>query len=122
MYFQLPFDRHWFLRFALGTVFLYHGLTKNLKGFAKDFKLPIWLAVAVIFAEVSAGIGYLLDGIYPMNIMGYSLTQLASLAAIPVLLGAIYLVHWNKGFNVMKGGYEFQFVVLMMSLYMFFNY
>ena len=118
---NLPFDHHWFLRLALSTVFLYHGLTKNLTSFAKAFQFPILLAAAVIFAEVAAGLGYLLGGLYYTPILGYSLTQWASLAAIPILIGAIYLVHWNKGFNVMNGGYEFQFVLLMMALYMFFN-
>ena len=121
MHLQLPFDHHWFLRFAMASVFLYHGLTKNLKGFAKTFKLPMWIAAAVIFAEISAGIGYILGGVYNMYFMGYTVTQWASLAIIPVLLGAIYLVHWNKGFNVMKGGYEFQFTLLMIALYMFFR-
>jgi putative oxidoreductase len=111
----------WFLRIAISAVFLYHGLTKDLNSFAKHFKLPLIIAALVIFAEIIGGFGYLIGGFYEDTVFGLSITQLSSLALIPVLLGAIYLVHWKNGFNVMNGGYEYQFVLLMIAIYLFIN-
>ena len=119
--FQLPFDNQWFLRLAMGSVFLYHGLTKNMAGFSKQFKLSLLVSGLVIFAEVAGGAGYLIGGLYDTQYMGYSLTQWASLAVIPVLLGVITMVRWNKGFNVMVGGFEFELTLLMIALYFLFQ-
>lgn len=114
------FNKLWLLRIAMASVFLYHGINKNLFSFAKHFKLPVLVATAVIFAEIAAGIGYLLGGLYDDKILGYSITQWASLAVIPILLGAILMVHYKNGFNVMNNGFEFQFVLLMIALYLLF--
>lgn len=114
------FDKLWFLRIAMASVFLYHGINKNLFSFAKHFKLPHFIALAVIFAEIAGGLGYLVGGIYNNRVMGYTITQWASLAVIPVLLGAILMVHYKHGFSVMNNGYEFQFVLLMIALYLLF--
>jgi len=119
--FQLPFDNHWFLRLAMGSVFLYHGLTKNVTSFSKQFGLSLLVASLVILAEVTGGASYLIGGVYDTQYIGYSLTQWASLAVIPVLLGAIIMVHWKNGFNVMKGGYEFQLTLLLIALYFLFQ-
>lgn len=117
---QLPFDVHWFLRFAMAAVFLYHGLQKNLKGFSEKFNLPVIVAAAVIFAEVAGGAGFLAGGLTNEKYFGLSLTQWSALAVIPVLLGAIALVHWKNGFNFMNGGWEYQFVLLMIAYYFLF--
>ena len=111
-------DATWFLRLGLGIVFLYHGLTKSVKGFSTSFGLPTIIAIAVIFAEISGGLGYLLGGLFKDKLFGLTLTQLSSIAVIPVLLGAIYMVHWKNGFNFMNNGYEYQFVLLMTALYL----
>ena len=121
MDFVLPFDPHWFLRFAIGVVMLYHGLTKDLRGFGKAFGFSLVVSGAVIFAEVASGLGYLLGGFYHDRVLGLNLTQWASLAAIPVLVGAIYLVHWKNGFNNGNGGYEYQMTLLAIALYFFFK-
>jgi putative oxidoreductase len=111
----------WFLRIAMASVFLYHGLTKKLNSFAKHFKLPLIIAALVVFAEIAAGLGYIVGGLYNKNILGFSITQWSSIAVIPVLLGAIFMVHWKNGFNVMNSGYEYQFVLLMIAFYMYYN-
>ena len=71
---DLPFNKDWFLRIAMASVFLYHGLTKNLEDFAKTFNFHLLFASLVIFAEMAGGLGYLLGGLYDKNILGYSLT------------------------------------------------
>ena len=50
------------------------------------------------------------------------MTRLAALATIPVLIGAIVLVHWGQWSFVATethpmGGMEFQVVLLLMALY-----
>ena len=115
------FDPSWFLRIAMASVFLYHGLTKNVTGFSKAFNFPIFISALVILAETLGGLGYVVGGVLNKPYLGYTITQWASLAVIPVLIGAIYLVHWKNGFNIMNNGYEYQFVLLLIALYLFFN-
>ena len=114
----LPFHSEWFLRLAMAVVFLYHGLGKRPQSFAKMFNLSYVIAVLVIFAEVSGGLGYLWGGFNDQPIYyNLTFTQLASLAVIPVLLGAIIMVHAKNGFNFSNNGYEFQLVLLAIALY-----
>lgn len=101
---------------AMGIVFLYHGTTKKLGEFSKMFKLPIFIASLVIFAEIAGGIGFLLGGFIKDKYFGLTITQWASLAVIPVLLGAISMVHYKNGFNFMDNGWEYQFVLVMVAL------
>lgn len=110
---------HWLIRAGLASVFLFHGLGKviNIAGFAQMMGLPYIVAVAVTFAEVAAGLGILIGGLRSELI-----TRLAAVAMIPVLLGAIILVHgprWSftpaEGFPM--GGMEFQVVLLLGAVY-----
>ncbi len=112
-------NAHWLLRVALASVFLFHGFGKvtNISGFAQMMDLPFVIAALVTFAEVAAGIGILAGGFRSELV-----TRLAALAMIPVLLGAIVLVHgprWSftpaEGFPM--GGMEFQVVLLLGALY-----
>ena len=88
-----------------------------MTGFAEMMGLPLVVIAAVTFAEVAAAIGYIIGG------FGRELfTRLASLALIPVLIGAIVLVHgprWSfvpaEGYPM--GGMEFQVVLLFVSVY-----
>ncbi len=112
-------NAHWLLRVGLASVFLYHGLGKlpSIGGFAEMMSLPYAVAALVTFAEIAAGIGILVGG------FGRELiTRLASIAMIPVLIGAIVLVHgprWSftpaEGFPM--GGMEFQVVLLLGAIY-----
>lgn len=110
---------HWLLRIALASVFLFHGLGKvpNIGGFGEMAGLPYIVAALVTFAEVAAGIGIIVGGFGKELI-----TRLAALAMIPVLIGAIVLVHgprWSftpaEGFPM--GGMEFQVVLTLIALY-----
>lgn len=110
---------HWLLRAGLASVFLFHGVGKliNVAGFAEMMSLPFTIAALVTFAELAAGIGIIVGGVKSELI-----TRLSALAMIPVLLGAIVMVHgprWSftpaEGFPM--GGMEFQVVLTLGALY-----
>ena len=112
-------NAHWVLRVGLASVFLFHGVGKavSIEGFSQMMGMPFGIAALVTFAELAAGIGIILGGFKSELI-----TRLATLAMIPVLLGAIFMVHWGRwsftpaeGFPM--GGMEFQVVLLMSAVY-----
>lgn len=110
---------HWLLRIALASVFLYHGFGKvmNLGGFVEMTGLPMPVAALVTFAELAGGAGIIV-GAFTNDLI----TRLAGLAIVPVMLGAIFMVHWGQwNFLVSEshpmGGIEFQTVVLLIALY-----
>lgn len=114
---KLESHSHWLLRIALASVFLFHGLGKvpNIPGFAEMMGLPVIIAGLVTFAEVAGGLGILLGAVTKSVI-----TRLAAVAMIPVLLGAIVMVHgprWSfvptEAFPM--GGMEFQVVLLLLA-------
>lgn len=110
---------HWLLRLSLASVFIYHGSMKfmNLEGFTQMMGLSTPIAVLVAFAEVVGGIGIIVGGLSSDLI-----TRLAGLAIAPVMLGAIFMVHWGR-WNFMPaegfpaGGMEFQVVLLLIAIY-----
>ena len=114
---------HWALRISFAATFLYHGLDKVFNSFAwlaGQMGTPV--AALVTFAEVAAGFGILAGGILPLvgnKALGDLATRLAGLAALPVGLGAIFLVHLGAGFNIMNNGYEFALMFTMLALYFF---
>ena len=94
------------MRVCLGILFLMHGGQKlfvfgpaGTVGFFGSLGLPAVLAYLVIAVELAAGAALIL-GVY---------TRLAALVGIPVLLGAIFLVHAPLGFFFSNpgGGWEF---------------
>lgn len=112
---------HWFLRFALGSVFLYHGLTKfpALGGMAEMMGMPVFVVGLLATAETVGGILILVGG------LGWDwMTRLAGLLIAPIMLGAIFMVHlphgWNSvnmGTGNMGRGMEFQVTLLMIALF-----
>ena len=113
-------NAHWLLRISIASVFLFHGAGKaaNLAGFSQMTGLPSAVAALVTFAELATGIGIIV-GAFNRELI----TRLAALAAVPVLLGAIFMVHWGRwsftpaeGFPM--GGMEFQVVLLLLALYL----
>ena len=114
---------HWFLRMPFAAVFLYHGAGKlMMPGMSADMlALPVALILIVGLAEVLAGIGAIVGGI-PAVKKGDLVTRLSGLAAAPVLLGAIAMVHFPRWSFVPTesfpmGGMEFQVVLLGLALY-----
>ena len=110
---------HWLLRIGLAGVFLFHGIGKAmaLGGFAQMMGLPTPVAALVTLAELAGGVGIIV-GAFTNDLI----TRLAGLAIAPVMLGAIFMVHWGRwnftsadGFPM--GGMELQVVVLFTALF-----
>ncbi len=112
---------HWLLRIALASVFLYHGLTKfpQAAGLAGMLGMPVALVLLIAVLETLGGALVLLGGIF-----GEWMTRLGALFIIPVMLGAILLVHWGQwsftpSATHPMGGIEFQVTLLLTALYLF---
>ncbi|MCZ6827713.1 MAG: DoxX family protein [Gammaproteobacteria bacterium] len=110
---------HWLLRFGLAGVFIFHGMGKvmNIGGFAEMMGLPTSVAGLVTVAELAGGVGIIV-GAFTNDLI----TRLAGLAVAPVMLGAIFMVHWGRcnfmpGEGFPAGGMEFQVVLLCSALY-----
>ena len=110
---------HWFLRIALASVFLFHGVGKlvNVSGFAEMMGLPIIATWLVTLAEVGGGLGILV-GAFGRD----WLTRFSAAVLIPVMLGAIALVHFPQWSFVASethpmGGMEFQVVLTLIAAY-----
>lgn len=111
---------HWALRLALGSVFLYHGITKfpNLSGMAGMMGLPVIVILLLALAETAGGALVLLGG------FGWDwMTRLGALLLIPPMLGAIAMVHWPRwSFTPSDthpmGGMEFQVTLVLIALYL----
>ncbi len=110
---------HWLLRIGLAGVFIYHGIGKamDIGAFSQMTGLPTAVATLVMLAEVAGGVGIVV-GAFTNDLI----TRLAGLAITPVMLGAIFMVHWGRwnftpaeGFPI--GGMEFQEVLLLMALF-----
>lgn len=110
---------HWLLRIALASVFLYHGLTKfpQLGGMSEMMGMPVVVLLLVALAETTGGILILVGG-FISDIM----TRVGALLIIPVMLGAIAMVHWPQwAFTPSEthpmGGMEFQVTLTLLALY-----
>ncbi|MBK5969487.1 MULTISPECIES: DoxX family protein [Thiorhodovibrio] len=111
---------HWLLRIGFAAVFLFHGIGKLLAPaqFADMMGLALPIALAVAVAEVAGGLGLLAGPIFRRD----WITRLAALATVPVLIGAIAMVHWGQWSFVATeshpmGGMEFQVSLLLTALY-----
>jgi putative oxidoreductase len=111
---------HWLPRIGLAAVFLFHGVGKLLAPaeFAAMMQLSLPITLAVAFAEVAGGLGLLIGPIARRD----WITRLAALATIPVLIGAIVMVHWGQWSFVATpshpmGGMEFQVVLLLTAVF-----
>jgi len=105
------------------ATFIFHGLGKfgNLAGNAEIMGLPVFILMLVGIAEVLAGVGAIIGGISSFT-KSDLVTRLAGLAAAPVMLGAIAMVHFPRfSFVATKdfpmGGYEFQLLLLGVALF-----
>jgi putative oxidoreductase len=111
---------HWLLRIGFASVFLFHGIGKLIAPdqFAVMMGLPLLVAIAVAIAEVAGGFGLIAGAALRRDWV----TRLAALATVPVLIGAIGMVHWGQWSFVATethpmGGMEFQVVLLLTALY-----
>jgi len=115
---------HWALRIALAATFLFHGLPKfpGISAFAEGVGLPVAVALLVPVAEVGGALLILVGGVLGGS-MGDLATRIGALTFIPVMIGAIAMVHWPRwsfepaeSFPV--GGMEFQVALILISLYL----
>lgn len=120
----LTTNAHFLLRISLASVFIYHGALKfmNLDGFAQMLPISYTLVVLVALAETGGGLLVLLGG-FRDNAMADLATRIGAALNIPVLIGAIALVHWGQWNFVPSethpmGGFEFQAVLTLVSLYL----
>lgn len=105
-------------------MFVYHGLLKfmNQEGFAQMLPISFTETVFVALAEVVGGTLVLLGG-FGKDTWSDLVTRLGAAILIPVLLGAIALVHWGRwNFvpteNFPMGGMEFQVTLMLVALYL----
>lgn len=111
---------HWLLRIAVASVFLYHGFTKfpQAEGLAGMMGMPLILVYMLGAAELTGAVLVLAGGVGSAW-----LTRLGSLLLIPVMLGAVAMVHWPR-WNFASspeypmGGMEFQVVLLLVLVYL----
>ncbi|MCH8188545.1 MAG: DoxX family protein [Proteobacteria bacterium] len=115
---------HWLLRATLASVFIYHGVLKlaNLEANAEFLGLSISIVLLVALAETVGGALVLLGGVSKIAPSAAWLTRLGAAMIVPVMAGAIVMVHWGQWTFVPSqthpmGGMEFQVVLLLISLY-----
>ena len=119
----LTANAHWFLRIALASVFIYHGLLKfsNLEGFAQMLPISYLQVVLVAAAETGGGLFVLLGG-FRNDTLSDLATRIGAALNLPVMIGAIALIHWGRWNFVPSethpmGGFEFQAVLTLIMLY-----
>ena len=104
---------HWAMRLSLAATFLYHGIGKfPVAAFSEAMGMPVPMVWAVAIAEIIAGAA-LIVGAFGKE----TLTRLAGLIVIVIMIGAIGMVHFKNGWNVINGGMEFQVLMLAVGLY-----
>ncbi len=117
-------NAHGLLRIALASVFLYHGVLKfmNQEGFAQMLPISYTEVILVAFAETAGGLLVLLGGFNSGRLFDLA-TRIGAALNIPVIIGAISIVHWGRWNFVPSeshpmGGFEFQAVLLLVMLFL----
>ncbi len=117
-------NAHWLIRIALASVLVFHGVLKfmNLDGFAQMLPISYLQVVLVALAETGGGLLVLIGGLRNDAIFDLT-TRVGAALNIPVLIGAISIVHWGRWNFVPSeshpmGGFEFQAVLLLISIYL----
>ncbi len=117
-------NAHWLLRIALSSVFIFHGLLKfsNLEMFAQMLPISFTEVVLVAFAETAGGFLVLFGGFRRDKISDLA-TRIGAALNIPVIVGAISIVHWGRWNFVPSethpmGGFEFQAVLLLVMVFL----
>ena len=116
-------NAHWLLRISIVSVFLYHGILKfmDLEGFAQMLPISYAEVVLVALAEVGGSL-LILAGGFRKDLWSDMATRVGAILNIPVMIGAIALVHWGR-WNFLPsethpiGGFEFQAVMTLIMLY-----
>ena len=121
---NLTSNAHWLLRIALASVFVFHGALKfmNLEGFAQMLPISYTQVVLVTLAATVSGLLVLLGGFRNDRVSDLA-TRVGAALSIPVIVGAISMVHWGRWNFVPSethpmGGFEFQAVLLLIMLFL----
>lgn len=116
-------NAHWLLRISIVSVFLYHGILKfmNLEGFAQMLPISYTEVIFVALANVGGSL-LILAGGFSKNLWSDIATRIGALMNIPVMVGAIMMVHMGRWNFVPTethplGGMEFQVVLTLIMLY-----
>jgi len=120
----LTHNAHWLLRIALASVFIFHGMMKflNLEATAQMLPISYLQVVLVAAAETGGGLLVLLGGI-SNNSLSDLATRVGAALNIPVMIGAISIVHWGQWNFVPSathpmGGFEFQAVLILIMAFL----
>ena len=120
---RLSTHAHWLLRIGVVSVFGYHGILKfsNLDGFAT--MLPISYTEVVFVALANVGSVLVILGGFRNDTISDLATRIGAAFNIPVMFGAIALVHWGRWNFVPTethpmGGMEFQVTLVLLMLYL----
>ena len=116
-------NAHWLLRIALASVLVFHGALKlmNLEAFAQMLPISYLQVVLVALAETGGGLLLLIGGLRNDAVFDLA-TRVGAALNIPVLIGAIAIVHWGRWNFVPSethpmGGFEFQAVLLLVTIF-----
>ena len=119
---------HWTLRATLVSVFIYHGIQKltHLERMSEMLQLPLSIVLLVALAETVGGAFIVLGGFSKVSSVADRLTRIGAAMIVPVMVGAIAMVHWGQWSFVANpshpmGGMEFQVVLLLVSIYFIVN-
>ena len=111
---------HWAPRVGLASVFIFHGATKFpvAQGMADMMGLPLPLIYVLATMEIMGALLVLVGGFGPDLS-----TRLGALMLMPVMLGAVIMVHWGQWSFVATdthpmGGMELQVTVLLILSYL----
>lgn len=120
---RLTANAHWLLRISVVSVFLYHGILKfsNLQGFAT--MLPVSYTELVFIALAEVGSVLIIFGGFRNDVLSDLATRIGAAFNIPIMIGAIGLVHWGRWNFVATdthpmGGMEFQVTLALLMLYL----
>ena len=119
---------HWALRATLASVFMYHGIQKltHLERMSEMLQLPLSIVLLVALAETVGGALIVFGGFSKALSVADWLTRIGATMIVPVMVGAIAMVHWGQWSFVANpthpmGGMEFQVVLLLLSIYFIVN-
>jgi len=117
-------NAHWLLRIAVASVFFYHGILKfsDIDMFTQMLPISYTQVVLVASSQVIGSLLVLLGGFRNDQLSDIA-TRIGALLNIPVMVGAIVLVHWGRWSFVPTEGYpmggmEFQVVLALVMLYL----
>ena len=100
---------HWGLRASIGVVFIVHSLKKfdpSWQEWLVTIGLPPEMQLPIALAEFIGGV---------LLVVGV-LTRISAAVFSIILLGAIFHIRWENGFLISQGGWEWDLVMLAVTL------